>query len=223
MDIIRDRLKVIINIKTNLLDETSGLNKRNKRNLKELISYLEQFLFLEDGNLSLISTIRDCEELVSLFNNILKTGECSSDLKIVINRRLKDILSVMVKWLIKIKHRSEEIRSGNDHLKKLPQHSDTEKFYVMAKELNLNRHFLQHPINEVQLRNQIDRSNEELVYYDILDPIAGHRIFDSADSSLYPGSVIVIKNGHHRLFEIYRRYLQERIKGDALVQFKIEY
>ena len=95
----------------------------------------------------------------------------------------------------------------------------------MIKELNLNKHILKHPINEVQYSYHIKRDSEDLMkYYNERErAFLGERVFSKDDSSLYPGSILRIKGGHHRTFELYRRYLQGRIDGNRMIEFIVEH
>jgi hypothetical protein len=50
-------------------------------------------------------------------------------------------------------------------------------------------------------------------------PITGTRIFRAADTGKAPGSQLNVLEGHHRLNELYRRYLKGEIDGDTLIVF----
>ncbi len=221
MDIIEDKLEVINTLKESLLDENFERPKENKSRIKNLILGLSKLLFLEEGNPKLKSLLNESSRIIELLNSI-KGKELSPELKKLINKRIKQIIETTIQWLRITKTKIEEIKPGNEHLKDLPSNKDPKRFYVMVKELNLQRHILKHPINEIQLKSQMSRNNERLIEY-TKDPIEGYRQFSKSDSTKYPGSTIVIKNGHHRCFEIYRRYLQGRIEGNKLIEFRIKY
>ena len=131
----------------------------------------------------------------------------------------KETLDLLNNWLI-LKERKIDIIRGNLHLKDILQHPDINKFYVKAIELNPTKTlFMKHVINDLQVTYQRKRTNKDLISFDESDPIIGYRRFGKDDKHLYPGSEIIVKTGHHRLNEIYRRYLEGKIDGETLIIF----
>ncbi len=119
--------------------------------------------------------------------------------------------------------KTNELGEGNEHLEDLPIHKDENKFYAKVKEFNAEKTLvMKHPLSEIQMKIQRKRTTKELINPDLKDPISGHRQFRTKDDSRFPASKIIVTNGHHRLYELYRRYLQDKINGDLLVTFIIE-
>lgn len=110
---------------------------------------------------------------------------------------------------------------GNIFLQKLPLPPSSNTFYAYVKELNPKTTLkCKHPLNEKQLLGQRQRSTEELIKYDNVDPIIGVRFFRLHDTGNAPGSGILVEGGHHRLYELYRRYLQGELSGEERVLFR---
>jgi|SRR3989344_3757115 len=131
----------------------------------------------------------------------------------------KKTLELLNNWLI-LKERKIDIIRRNFHLKDIPQHPDINKFYVKVLELNPTKTlFMRHVINDLQVAYQRKRTNKDLISFDESDPITGYRRFGKDNKHSYPGSEVVVKTGHHRLNEIYRRYLEGRIDGETLIIF----
>lgn len=120
-------------------------------------------------------------------------------------------------------HTHQKGVAKNYYLRDLPSPESTDYFYVMVKELNPTQTKYLHPFNPGQLASQKSRPTEDLLKPDPTGPIAGYRVFEKGDKTLYPGSGIRIIDGHHRTFEIYRRFLLGQISGDVLILFKKRY
>jgi len=110
-----------------------------------------------------------------------------------------------------------------DFVAKLPVEH---KFQVMVKELHPRKLRILHPWGVEQLHAQRTRDTEGLLRFDEQDPIAGHRFFLPGDSA--PGTGIKIEAGHHRLYELYKRYIngllddlviEGRRGGEILITF----
>ena len=82
---------------------------------------------------------------------------------------------------------------------------------------------LRHPLTLQQKKFVAHFATKDLLRSDSRDPIGGFRVLAPEDSSLYPGSLLEIRNGHHRLYELYRRYLMGLVDGDQLVVLEIQY
>jgi len=88
---------------------------------------------------------------------------------------------------------------------------------------------LYHPFNEVQCSLQKERTIAELMQISIdvdltdiitlesADNIRALRIHGPKDNKDYPGSYIVLKAGHHRSRELFRRFLKGEIDGDKKI------
>jgi hypothetical protein len=96
-------------------------------------------------------------------------------------------------------------------------------FYCLAREFHPARLTTKHPWNVVQAKIQRNRSVEKLLSYDESDPLRAERFM--LGGNLYG---IRVLDGHHRIYEIYRRFvngllddviLEGRSGGDILVRF----
>ncbi len=100
------------------------------------------------------------------------------------------------------------------------------KFYCAVKEFHPRRLDVVHPLNERQLSGQRRRPSADLLKIDPNDPISGQRFWRPGDRAMSSG--IRIQAGHHRLYELYRRYINgileglcvgNRCGGDLLIEF----
>jgi len=96
-------------------------------------------------------------------------------------------------------------------------------FYCLAREFHPSRLVVKHPWNVVQARIQRNRSVEKLLSFDESDPLRAERFI--LGGGLYG---IKILDGHHRIYEIYRRFVNGLLEdvniggrsgGDILVRF----
>ncbi len=128
---------------------------------------------------------------------------------------IKESLSA---WQDLFMQKIEPFIDGNQYLKELPMHQNPDMFYIMVKELNPLHLILKHPYTEIQAQAQALRSTGELIAFDEGDPITARRMLDAKDRLNAPGSTLFILSGHHRLYEIYKRYLKGKIEGDTLIE-----
>lgn len=221
--------KIIGDIALNLADITKNQDnyKIIKKAIENIIKSLDLLLqgeidnpFFQDIAYKITSLIQTLKNLIryftreeNIFNKNLIKGIAASLLEII--NKIKDWIEV-----VKIK---SKIPDGNQHLINLKIHQMKTRFYVKVRELNPDSTLIiKHPINEKQAELQRIRSNEELLKIDPKDPISGGRENRKGDDYNYPGSLVVVTQGHHRLYEIYRRYLQGRIDGEQLVELIID-
>lgn len=96
-------------------------------------------------------------------------------------------------------------------------------FFCLAREFHPSRLVVRHPWNVVQAKIQRARSVEKLLSFDESDPLRAERFM--LGGNLYG---IKVLDGHHRIYEIYRRFtngllddvvLEGRSGGDILVRF----
>lgn len=107
--------------------------------------------------------------------------------------------------------------SGNRHLVDLEFPTSYDRIPVKILELNpYNTLQSIHPITPVQAAAQERRSSEDLMKYDRDDPIMIKRVHRIGDKGNAPNSLLQIKNGHHRLYELYKRYLRGDISGETV-------
>jgi len=112
---------------------------------------------------------------------------------------------------------------GNQYLKNIPVHKNPDRFYVMVKELNPVKIIVKNPLKDIQANVQAGFSNQKLQAFNEDDPISGTRVWAAGDRDNAPGSNLRIYSGHHRIYELYKRYIAGKIDGDALIEFvKVE-
>lgn len=235
--IVETRNEAISKIKDNLLDSNMPIeedNKERKNKLKKIEEVLNFILEQEIDNpyfSDIMPRIRNLLDLTIKLKRIYsnfrresaKLAGTDKDIFLTINKELITITKRIEYWLETIKPKIEEIRKGNRHLRNLKLHPYKTRFYVKVKELNPDHTMLMiHPINEKQAAIQRNRTTEKLLLSDRKDPVTGARGFRSGDDPAYPGSQVIVTNGHHRLYELYKRYLQGRVSGDTLVEFMID-
>ncbi|MDO8661125.1 MAG: hypothetical protein Q7K43_04500, partial [Candidatus Woesearchaeota archaeon] len=132
--------------------------------------------------------------------------------------RINTILNQLSDW----KKLAEKLLGpGNIHLQELDNHPQFshEKFFVFVKELAPSNLKVLHPYHPDQARSQAKRETKNLLAYDEKDPISEYRLYWNSQEKHASGPRIAVKNGHHRLFEIYRRYLAGTIDGNEQVEF----
>ncbi|GEM_PF-3600612 len=110
---------------------------------------------------------------------------------------------------------------GNLHIKELGNHPKFphDRFFVFVKELAPQNLKVLHPYHPDQVRAQMARETKDLLAFDEKDPLSGYRLYWDSRETHSTGPRIAVKNGHHRLFEIYRRYLAGLIDGNEQVEF----
>lgn len=137
----------------------------------------------------------------------------------IISRRLKAIRYFFKKWYDDIfKPKIAPFLEGNQYLVNLPMHKDPDRFYIFVKELNPLNLISKHSLNVIQADTVFEKSRAELFKFEPEHPVIARRVCDPDDRGNAPSSRISIVHGHHRLYEIYRRYLVGEIEGDALVE-----
>lgn len=133
---------------------------------------------------------------------------------------LGQLRSLVEWWQVKVFPRALPLPKGNSHLRRLPQPREG-KMKMLVKELNpFDRLRTLHVFNDVQLRQHASRPVDELLEYDEDEPILASRQYAQGDEDRWPGSIIVLKDGHHRCLELFRRYLKGELSGDELVTAK---
>lgn len=235
--IVETSNKIISEINNNILDTRIPIdedNKERKKKLKKLIEALEILLQREPDNPYFVNLIPKIENLLEFLRSLLriynnykreapKLSGMDKDLFLTINKGLLTIVVRIKEYLKHITPKIEEVKEGNRHLRDLKLHPYKTRFYVKIKELNPDYTLsVVHPTNEKQAEIQRNRTTEELLRLDIKDPITGAREFRRGDNLKYAGSSVIATNGHHRLYELYRRFLQGRINGNNLVEFMID-
>ncbi len=229
-----DQIKQLeYNLRLNELDPNQHefWTSDNKKHVKNLLSLLDLLVKGQNDNPKIIKLIKEVAGLEDFLRRVLRAYEIEpsralsrlpSEILIAeVNRRVEDVIGLLDKWKHTIEGKVSIVGKGNEHLVNLPLHKYLNKFYVYVKELNPVTLETRHPLNPQQAEMISKLSNEKLMKYNNEDPISGRRDFRKHDDFNYPGSQIIISTGHHRVFEIYKRYLQGKIDGDELIEFLI--
>ncbi len=221
----------------NLLDPAVPIvinDKKRKKNLRVLINSLEILNQESSDNPLFSNIISKIDKLLNLLKNLLTIYENyksrsrelgSIDQGVIkdINKELTLIIETIVRWLENVRRKSEEVAVGNKHLKDIKLHPINTRFYTKIKEFNPDyTEEMVHPINKQQKQIQRKRTTEELLKLDKKDPITGARNYRIGDDYSFPGSKLIVSQGHHRLYELYMRYLQGMVDGNMLVEFIID-
>lgn len=229
-----DQIKQLeYNLKLNALnpDQHEFWTSENKKHVKNLLSLLDLLVKGQSDNPQIIKLIKEVVGLEDFLKVVLRAYETepsralsrlpSEILLEEVNRRVEDVINLLDKWKHTIEEKVSIVGRGNEHLVNLPLHEYRNKFYVYVKELNPTTLQTRHPLNPQQAEMVSKLSNDSLMKYNKEDPLSGRRDFRKYDDFMYPGSQIIILTGHHRVFEIYKRYLQGKIDGDELIEFLI--
>jgi hypothetical protein len=141
----------------------------------------------------------------------------------------------------KIKHLPMVLRDGKaiKTLKRVvdaPPHFRRDRFYVTARELLDESNVVRrHPLNPEQLTGSdyvghagvSNLSNADLLKFGGPhgnDPISGFRSYPNQGyDHVWPGPIINIGAGHHRLEEIKRRVLAGQIDPGTLIEFQLNF
>ncbi|MDP3918923.1 MAG: hypothetical protein Q8Q35_03425 [Nanoarchaeota archaeon] len=103
-------------------------------------------------------------------------------------------------------------------------------FPCMVRELHPRKLITKHPWNPLQMESLRTLDTKFLVSINEDDPITGHRYFLGYESGVATGITIV--TGHHRIYELYRRYINKLLEfnelnglrgGDIIIQFQEAY
>ncbi len=97
----------------------------------------------------------------------------------------------------------------------------------MIKEFHPRKIDAKHPWNAIQLTSLKELSSEAMFAKNSEDPLSGSRFFLAEDDN-GPATGVHIFTGHHRVYEFYRRYINEYLEqtcieghcnGDILLLF----
>jgi len=198
--------------------EYGSLNNVNKE-LKTLVSMLYDLFKMHFYEPRITYLIMQKGQILNLLNACAARQELlRPKLRDVVVNQAPFIIDSFQSWQVLFDKKISPFIEGNQYLTKLPSHPNPDRFYIYVKELNPINLALKHPLDELQARDQARRSVKELLAFDENDPIIARRSFDSSDRLNAPGSRIFIAAGHHRIYELYRRYLMGRIKGNLLLE-----
>ncbi len=225
-------------LETNKLDLRLDIHEKSKDRIKKLlatIDVLSDVINEEQDNPNLARVIETCENLKNdmirlhnAYQGIKRAiewlnGQSHIELVTKINSRQELIIKALRGWYNIVKKRIGSVGESNNHLRDIPQHKNNNFFYAKVIEFDPERTVGLHPFTPQQIAGQRSRTNKELTSFDKQDPISGYRTFSKKDDIKYPSSIIHIVNGHHRLNELFKRYLQGRIDGNELVEINIKY
>ena len=211
------------------LDDNEFWTKLNRKKIEDLLVKFKLLIQENSDNPRVIKLIRKVKGLKVFLENLRVAYEkdpsrAESQLQPIvvvnkINSEIDEIQAFIKSWKKTIKEKVSFVEKNNKHLENLPIHLNPEMFYVMVKELNPVNLVTKHGLHPDQAKNVKLLSDSQLMNYNNGDPIAGSRVWKKTDSFSFPGSVIVVKQGHHRIYEVYRRYLLGTIYGDKLIEF----
>lgn len=199
-----------------------------------LIANLDILLSAKDRDPRLLKLVVEVEGLRNFLNNLMialkepayftmfvrKKG---AGTLMKINQALERIMRGMDEWVMVAEEKMrahQKTTITNEYLRELPKPVSSDYFYIMVKELNPVQTRYLHPFDSHQLERQQARSTEDILKFDAEDPITGMRQYAAGDNATFPGSSLRILAGHHRTFELYRRFLQGKISGDLLLLVK---
>jgi len=218
--------KKILMLEANKIDTNTDILKKSKSRVNQLsimITVLNEIIEEESQNPNFVRIIDDC---VNLKNDFIRINNAYQGIKIAdswlnaqnyvnliseIYSKQNLIIKRLKEWYKIVKKRIEKVGNNNKHLRNIPVHKNGDFFYAKIIELNPERNVALHPLTSQQIKGQDHRTNKELILFNEQDPISGYRVFSKTDDIKYPGSVIHIVNGHHRLNELFKRYIQGRI------------
>ncbi|MBW2984808.1 hypothetical protein KY361_06830 [Candidatus Woesearchaeota archaeon] len=237
--LIEEALEIIRGLEANLrlneldLSRLAWWTEQRKGHVRKLIVILAKILqYLPDDprNYRLIREIKGLRKFLLATKRMCRHASLQGWVKRFpavareADVKIEQIISHLDKWEIITKEKIDVIKNGNEHLKELEMHPEHPgKFYILVKELDFHRIVQRmHPFNPMQATIQAKRKTADIIKYDPRSPITGARVHRYGDSSTYPSSGIIITHGHHRLFELCRRYLRGEISGDTLVEVKVD-
>ena len=192
------------------------------RNLDTLLTAKER----DPRMLKLFTEVDGLREFVVSLNEILGSVEVRQDWLARINNVIEHIIAGLDDWLIIATEKMRAHQQGkftNSYLEHLPLSNSANYFYVYVKELNPQQTRHVHPFNQEQLRRQQERTTQDLLQQDPVDPVTGYRQYGQGDNQTFPGSQIRITQGHHRTFELYRRFIQGKLDGNTLLLVKRQF
>ena len=210
---------------------------KTRNNIRDLLTNLDILLGTDTKDprlLRLITKVQGLRSFVQILEEALK-GSAGykkwlerQDRKTIekLNGQIDRIVAGLDDWTQlaeKKVHAHLRNAARNQYLKNLPHPKDQDYFYIMVKELGPHQVKYKHQFNMRQFKEQQDRSSEDLMKFDPDDPITGKRSIAHGDIAAYPASDLHILEGHHRTFEIYRRFLKGEIDGDAVILVKKHY
>lgn len=94
-------------------------------------------------------------------------------------------------------------------LNSLSYRPSSSTFFCKIKEFHPRRLYIKHPWNEVQLSNIHSLSTKNILELINDEPLLGHRFFLGSESA--PALGIGIMDGHHRIYELYSRFINYQL------------
>jgi len=223
----------------NKLDSSTGIAwaGKGKTKVRQLLKDLYILFKLEGDNPKIIRLIKRTKGLIEFLQKVKGAYEGDPVLKKWlmklpphqsvedVNNVIDEIVKGLKRWERIVRERVEIVKEGNEHLEDIPTHPNSDIFYVKAMELNpYSTMETKHSLRADQAERQAKRSTEDLIKFDPDDPIRGRRFWRPKDTGKAPASGLIISDGHHRLNEIYRRYLLGEISGNTLIEIvKVDY
>lgn len=218
------------NLRLQELSQAELLNKTALPKIQAILSNLDLLLSAKERDSRLLNLIVRVDGLkdflLTLQKIVLTPGterllqQKSAKATSSVNEQLKRIIVGIDEWTTLAQQKIHAHQSGNfqnSYLDKLTAAPSTDFFYVFIKELNPVQTRYVHPFTPQQVASQKKRSTTDLLRYDALDPITGHRFFRAQDDQSFPGSGVSILTGHHRTYELYCRFVSGELSGDTLL------
>ena len=115
-------------------------------------------------------------------------------------------------------------------LEAMSERPNATTFFFLIREFHPRKIIGKHPLNESQMRSLEELSTKDILLSAEDDPFIGHRYFLPGDTG--PATGIGLKTSHHRVYELYRRYINgslentcinEHCNGDIRVKFTEEW
>ncbi|MDP3729088.1 MAG: hypothetical protein Q8R18_06595 [bacterium] len=139
---------------------------------------------------------------------------------------IEAIITAIIEWEKLSQSFFEDARRN---LQLIEDRSNGKSLNFMIREFHPRKIDAKHPWNEIQLTSLRELSTEEILAKASEDPLSGFRFFITDDIRIYgPATGIEIKSGHHRVYELYRRYINgllektcfhQQCNGNILVLF----
>ena len=191
--------------------------------------------------LELLNSLKNCTETKEC--NPLISGKATNK---EVNNRIKAIIEHLEEWR-KILREKIHLPPGNKHTRDTyhPEFPETYKFKpsTLPEDYRSNWFFEAHikefcsyttlipfhPYSDVQASEQEARDINKLLKTDLevelrdsmaiekIDNIRAFRIHGPKEDKNYPGSYLIIRGGHHRLRELFKRYLKRELSGELKI------
>ncbi len=186
-----------------------------------LLFVLADKIILEDKSF-LFNFLRDLKKYQT--DPLLETWKASKEEEKKV--MLEAVITALIEWESLSQSFFEDARRN---LQLIEERPSRKSLNFMIREFHPRKIDGKHPWNEIQLLSLKELSTEDIFAKSSEDPMSGFRFFITEDIKDYgPATGVKIKSGHHRVYELYRRYIngllektsmQKQWNGDILVLF----